>query len=62
VLIFLTGFMGAGKTTAGKKVAALLNYTFIDLDALIEKQTGKTIRNYFPSANPISEILNRKFW
>ena len=47
MLIFLTGFMGAGKTTAGKKVAALLNYTFIDLDALIEKETGKTISELF---------------
>ncbi|MBK6643464.1 MAG: hypothetical protein IPG39_20650 [Bacteroidetes bacterium] len=33
-----------------------LNYTFIDLDALIEKETGKLFRNYFPSANPISGI------
>lgn len=47
MLIFLTGFMGAGKTTAGKKVATLLKHTFIDLDALIEKETGKTISELF---------------
>ncbi len=49
MLIYLTGFMGAGKTTAGKKLAGLLNYSFIDLDADIEKQTGSTIIELFKS-------------
>ena len=35
--IFLIGFMGSGKTTVGKKLAAKLAYDFIDLDAAIEK-------------------------
>jgi shikimate kinase len=30
--IFLIGFMGSGKTTFGKKLAAKLKYRFIDLD------------------------------
>lgn len=30
--IFLIGFMGSGKTTFGKKLAAKLGYTFTDLD------------------------------
>ena len=47
MLIFLTGFMGAGKTTTGKKLAALLGYTFIDLDTRIEKETGLTIVDLF---------------
>lgn len=42
MLIFLTGFMGAGKTTAGKKMAAMLNFGFIDLDQLIESETQET--------------------
>ncbi|MBK8704816.1 MAG: shikimate kinase [Saprospiraceae bacterium] len=30
--IFLTGFMGSGKTTVGSELAKLLSYPFIDLD------------------------------
>jgi len=37
--IYLIGFMGAGKTTIGKKLAAKLNRTFIDLDEIIEKES-----------------------
>ena len=32
VRIFLTGYMGAGKTTLGKAFARKLNVPFIDLD------------------------------
>lgn len=46
-LIFLIGFMGCGKTTLGKKLAAKLNYEFIDLDTSLEQQTGMTIADYF---------------
>lgn len=34
--IFLTGFMGAGKSTVGKTLARKLEWTFHDLDASIE--------------------------
>ena len=47
MLIFLTGFMGSGKTTAGKKLASLMNYSFVDLDARIEKETGHTVTDLF---------------
>lgn len=45
--IFLTGFMGSGKTTLGKKTASLLSYRFIDLDAFIESAGQKTIPDIF---------------
>jgi shikimate kinase len=45
--VYLVGFMGAGKTTAGKRLAALLGWDFIDNDALTEERAG----------NPISEIF-----
>ena len=31
-IIYIIGFMGSGKTTAGKKLASLLGWSFIDLD------------------------------
>ena len=39
--------MGSGKTTAGKKLASLLGWLFIDLDKKIEEHTGKTIPEIF---------------
>ncbi len=44
---YLTGYMGAGKTTLGKLVAELLNMEFIDLDHYIEARYHKTIRAIF---------------
>jgi shikimate kinase len=45
--IFLTGYMGSGKSTAGKKLASRLNYSFIDLDELIEEEYQMTIPQIF---------------
>jgi shikimate kinase len=45
--IYLIGFMGSGKSTAGKNLAALLNWEFVDLDEMVEKHTGKTIPEIF---------------
>ena len=45
--IVLTGFMGAGKTTAGKKLAAELGWVFKDLDVYLEERTGTTIADLF---------------
>jgi shikimate kinase/3-dehydroquinate synthase len=45
--IVLTGFMGTGKTSVGRRVAQKLGREFIDLDTLIETRTGKTICEIF---------------
>jgi len=45
--IVLTGFMGAGKTTVGRQLAAELGWEFLDLDTLIEQRTGKTVPAIF---------------
>ena len=45
--IYIIGFMGSGKTTAGKKLAAALKWSFIDLDLEIEKSQGKSISEIF---------------
>jgi len=46
-IIYIIGFMGSGKTTAGEKLASLLGWSFIDLDKNVEKYTGKTISEIF---------------
>src|SRR5664279_3747501 len=46
-IIYIIGFMGSGKTTAGKKLASLLGWSFIDLDKEIEGHEGKTIPEIF---------------
>jgi shikimate kinase len=45
--IFLIGYMGAGKTTIGKKLAEQMNLSFIDLDAYIEARYYKAINRLF---------------
>jgi shikimate kinase len=46
-LIFLVGFMGAGKTTVGRLLAQRLDYEFVDLDEVIESNAGKSVREIF---------------
>ena len=45
--IVLMGFMGAGKTTIGKKLSSALKYEFIDTDEWIEKEQGRNISDIF---------------
>lgn len=45
--IVLVGLPGSGKTTFGKALAKQLNFTFIDLDQVIEQETGNTISQIF---------------
>jgi shikimate kinase len=46
-VIFLVGFMGAGKTTVGQALARRLGWTFEDLDDRIERQQGRPISEIF---------------
>jgi shikimate kinase len=45
--LVLTGFMGAGKSTIGRLLAARLDWQFLDLDAHLEARTGATIPELF---------------
>lgn len=45
--IILIGFMGTGKSTVGKKLAASLNFEFVDTDVLIEESAGVSIPEIF---------------
>ena len=44
--IVLTGFMCAGKTTIGRKLAKLLDYNFIDTD-MEEEDQGCSVEDIF---------------
>lgn len=46
-MIVLIGFMGAGKTTIGRLLAAKLGLPFTDSDAVIEKRAGRPIPRIF---------------
>jgi shikimate kinase len=45
--IFLTGFMGAGKSSVGRVLAALLKCSFADLDEMIVQREGRSITEIF---------------
>jgi shikimate kinase len=45
--IFLIGFMASGKTTVGRLLAERLDWTFVDLDKVIEDGAGKTVAAIF---------------
>jgi shikimate kinase len=65
----LTGFMGSGKSTIGKKLAMHLNMPFIDTDHLIEDASGMKVKEIFAArgesvfrkmeAEQITKELNR---
>ena len=46
MLIFLTGFMGCGKSTDGKTAAKLLKVPFLDLDLELEKSSGQSVYSF----------------
>ena len=47
MIISLTGFMGCGKSSVGRKLSELLCCPFMDLDAEIEARCGCTVAEIF---------------
>ncbi|MDT2639854.1 shikimate kinase [Enterococcus dongliensis] len=45
--IVLIGFMGAGKTTVSKELAAALNTRVVDMDDVLVERIGQPISEYF---------------
>ena len=46
-MVCLTGFMGSGKSTIGRLLAAQLAWRFADLDTEIERESGLTVSQIF---------------
>jgi shikimate kinase len=47
--LYLVGMMGSGKSTAGRHLAELLGYRFLDADTSIEQVAGRSIPELFAS-------------
>jgi shikimate kinase len=47
--LYLVGMMGSGKSTAGRHLAVLLGYRFLDADSSIEQVAGRSIPEVFAS-------------
>ena len=47
--VYLVGMMGAGKSAAGKPLAAALGYRFLDADTALEQVAGRSIPEIFAS-------------
>lgn len=45
--VVLIGMMGSGKTTLGREAAKRIGFRFVDLDRLIERDSGKSISEIF---------------
>ena len=68
--ITFCGMMGSGKSVIGSKFAKIINFKYLDTDALIEKKTGKSINQIFNESGEsffrkleekfVSEILYKK--
>jgi shikimate kinase len=45
--VYLTGFMGTGKSLVGRALAEVLNRPFYDLDEVVEELTGRSVSAIF---------------
>jgi shikimate kinase len=55
--LYLTGFMGAGKSTVGRVLAEKLGWDFADLDSIIEAREGVPVSAIFASQG--EEVFRR---
>ena len=52
--LVLTGFMGVGKTTIGRRLAARLGRPFLDFDEEIVRRAGRTIPEIFATEGEVA--------
>lgn len=51
--LFLVGYMGSGKSVIGKNLAEILNYSYLDFDAVIEEKEQLSISDIFKNKGEI---------
>jgi shikimate kinase len=51
--VYLVGFMGAGKSTIGRALAAQLGWSFVDLDTEIERSQKMSVRDIFSKSGEV---------
>jgi shikimate kinase len=55
--IYIVGYMGAGKTTAARRLAQRMGWEVVDTDALFEEKYKISVNDFF---NKYDELLYRK--
>jgi shikimate kinase len=59
--LFIVGYMLSGKSTFGKKLAKLLNYTFVDTDKYIENLYKLSVEGIFNKyGEKVFRVLEKK--
>lgn len=53
MIVVLMGYMGSGKSTIGKELATILNYSFLDLDHYISEKESQSISELFKTKGEI---------
>jgi shikimate kinase len=60
--VALIGFMGVGKSSVGRLVAAQLHFEFVDMDEVLEQRAGKSINDIFAQqGEPFFRKMERDF-
>lgn len=58
--VLLIGMPGSGKTTVGRALAKVLGVNFVDIDEVIEKSTGKEIKEIFSQGEEVFRDVETK--
>lgn len=58
--IVLTGYMGSGKTSVGRALAAQLGWDFVDTDDLVEQMAGRTVSDLFAEGENLFRLWERQ--
>ncbi|WP_296386838.1 shikimate kinase, partial [Winogradskyella sp.] len=53
MIVVLMGYMGSGKSTIGRELATVLNYSFLDLDDYIVDKEKASVSNIFKTKGEI---------
>ena len=58
--VWLAGFMGAGKSTVGRRLAEELGWEFVDTDDLVEQRADRTIPDLFEEGEAVFREFERE--